>query len=203
MTPARRERRAALAALRRHLGAVATLRIALAVDRRLAHAHPFRRLPPPTDAIDARRRARVAPVIALFDVLRLRYGDARAITLCADAVEAGVAVFLEAALGPLDRARLAAMSDAERAAFTHRVERGLPGVVVHIERADFEALHFTVAACALVKLCADAGCPELAPVFCAGDARYFARLDPTATLDRATTIAGGGPCCPFRVTFGG
>ncbi|MCB9527871.1 MAG: L-2-amino-thiazoline-4-carboxylic acid hydrolase [bacterium] len=203
MTPARRERRAALAALRRHLGAIGALRVALAVDRRLTHAHPFRRLPPPADAIEARRRARVAPAIALFDVLRLRYGDARAIALCVEAVEAAVAVFLDTALGPLDRARLAAMSDAERAAFVHRVERGLPGVVVHVERADHEALRFTVAACALVKLCAEAGCPELAPVFCAGDARFFARLDPAARLDRATTIAGGGPCCPFRVTFGG
>lgn len=199
MTP---EHHAALRALSRRLGPLAALRIALAVRHRVAHGEPFRLLPPPDDDEHRNRRARLGPVIVLFDVLRRRYGDPRAIKLCADVVEAGVAVYFDARFGRLDRARLAAMNDAERAALVHHVERSLPHVVVHFARLDHDELRFTVVACKVVRLCHEAGCPELAPLFCAGDARYFARLDPTARLDRPTTLASGGACCPFVVRFG-
>ena len=125
----------------------------------------------------------------LFDLLRRRSGDPRAIELCADVVEAGVAVFFDVRFGRLDRARPAAMNDAERAALVHHVERHLPHAVVHFARLDHDELRFTVVACKVVKLCHEAGCPELAPWFCASDARSFARTDPTTRLDRTTTLA--------------
>ncbi len=48
-------------------------------------------------------------------------------------------------------------------------------------------------------LCAAAGVPELAPVFCAGDAHFFGTVEPDVLLERPQMIAEGAETCRFRL----
>jgi Amt family ammonium transporter len=47
----------------------------------------------------------------------------------------------------------------------------------------------------------EAGVPELAPVFCKGDARFFGTVEPDVELIRPTMIATGGARCDFTLRF--
>ena len=65
---------------------------------------------------------------------------------------------------------------------------------------DFEAdaFRFEVKCCSFVELSRSTGHPELAKVFCQGDAMYFERNVPNVHFERPTTLASGGGCCDFR-----
>jgi hypothetical protein len=60
---------------------------------------------------------------------------------------------------------------------------------------------FTISRCRLVELVLQAGKPELAPLFCQGDARFFGSVEPDVELLRPDTIARGGASCPFTIQF--
>jgi hypothetical protein len=52
-----------------------------------------------------------------------------------------------------------------------------------------------------VELVRHAGHPELAPLFCVGDARYFREVEAEAELLRPTTLAAGDDRCRFTIRF--
>jgi hypothetical protein len=62
-------------------------------------------------------------------------------------------------------------------------------------------LSFTVTRCRFPAICATAGVPELSPVFCAGDAKFFGTIEPEVELLRGTTIAEGAGSCGFEIRF--
>jgi len=110
-----------------------------------------------------------------------------------------------ASRAPTQRAREPATDDgpdptAALAAFvTERLAR-FPNVQATVDRADHDHVAFTVTRCRLIELVHQAGHPDLGPLFCAADARYFGEVEPGVTLDRPTTIAGGHPTCRFILT---
>ena len=60
---------------------------------------------------------------------------------------------------------------------------------------------FTVTSCTFPALCASAGMPEIATLFCEVDAHYFGGVDRDLALERPHTLAGGGPNCPFSFSW--
>lgn len=193
--------RAALAVLGRRLGWLGALRVGVAVERARRRGEPFADLPPAGDAKEAGSRAQAGPAILLYRALRDRVSadDARAIT--GEAVSAGALVFLRASLGPLRRAALAALDDAGRRAFAADRADRFPNATLTWDEVSADRVAFTVHACRLVTLVAHAGHPELAPLFCAGDAAYFGAVEPGVVLDRPETLAGGGAACRFSLRF--
>jgi predicted ArsR family transcriptional regulator len=64
-----------------------------------------------------------------------------------------------------------------------------------------QCVRFTVTHCRFPELCAAAGEPEVAPLLCKGDAVYFGEVLGSVHLERPHTLAGGGPECPFTLTW--
>lgn len=193
--------RAAFGVLRRRFGWWRALRIGLAIERRRAAGRPFAHLPAPRDEKDAQSRDQIGPAILLFGALVERYDDSTAIEVTAAVVETAAIAFLEQTVGPLRREHLAAMSADERDRFVRERMSRFPNAEVRFERIDADEVRFTVTACRFVALCHAAGCPELAPLFCAGDARFFGEVEPDVVLIRETTLAVGGDRCPFVLRY--
>lgn len=193
--------RAAFGVLRRRFGLLRALAIGFALERRVVRGEPFAHLPPPTDDKARASRAQIGPAIVLFGLLVERYGDPTALEVTAAVVEAAAVAFLQETIGPLRRADLARLAPAERDAFVRERMARFPNADVRFEHIGADEVRFTVTACRFVRLCHAAGCPELAPLFCAGDATFFGGVEPDVVLLRETTLAVGGDRCPFVLRY--
>lgn len=187
---------AAFRVLRARLGFFEAVRVALAVGVAQARGGPFEDLDPPRDAAEAGSREQAGGAVLLYRTLLRRHGS-RARDLTAQVVEASALAFLDGALGDLDLPALDEATDEDRAAFVQERLARFPNVTARLDRADAREVRFTVTRCRLVQLVHDAGHPELAPLFCRGDARWFGEVQPGVRLERPTTIAGGGSACLF------
>lgn len=193
--------KAALRVVARHVGWVRALWYGLAIRRRVKHGEPFAHLPPPDSEKEAQSRAQAGPAIVLYRRLRRSLGPEDAVDITTDAVEAGALVFLQETVGPLNRAMLAAMSADEREAFVKARGARFPNAEIIWERVDLQQVRFSVLDCRFVSLCAEVGHPELAPIFCKGDARFFGNVEPEVELIRSQTLAAGGTHCPFVIRW--
>ena len=62
-------------------------------------------------------------------------------------------------------------------------------------------VRFTISRCRLAELARQTGHPELAPLFCKGDARFFGEIEKDVTLTRPPTIADGASHCHFHIAW--
>ena len=104
-------------------------------------------------------------------------------------------------IGPLRRRDLERLAPDERERFAR--ERGDKFVNADMVWGDIGAtgLSFRVTRCRFPAICATAGVPELSPVFCAGDAKFFGTIEPEVELLRGATIAEGAANCGFEIRF--
>lgn len=189
--------KAALRVLAGHLGWIRALWYGLNVRNRVRRGEPFAHLPAPLTEKEAHSRAQAGPAIVLYRRLRRAIGPEDAVGITTDAVEASALVFLQQTIGPLDRGALTAMSPDDRLAFLKDKGNRFPNATIRWEQVEAERVRFTVLDCRFVSLCAEAGHPELAPIFCKGDAEFFGGVEPGVTLIREETLAAGGRRCPF------
>jgi hypothetical protein len=188
------------ALLIRRLGPLTTLRVAFDVTRRLARGEPFSHLPPPETPRERQSRAQAAPVFLLYRALTaLQVRDAT--SLVADLVELGAIAFLTKSIGPIRKHDLARMSEPERQRWVQTRAARFPNAEPVFHVVSPTEVRFTVPACRFVTLAQAAGHPELAPLFCRGDARYFGSVERGVALIRPHTLASGGPDCPFTIRF--
>lgn len=193
--------KAALQVVARHVGWLRALWYGISIRRRVARGEPFAHLPPPDCEKEAQSRAQAGPAIVLYRRLRRSLGPEDAVDITTDAVEAGALVFLREVIGPLNRQVLAAMTPEAREAFVHERGAQFPNAELIWEQVDLEQVRFTVLDCRFVSLCAEVGHPELAPIFCKGDARFFGTVEPDVELIRSETLAAGGASCPFVIRW--
>ncbi len=168
---------------------------------RLLTDRPFAALEPAADARERASRAQVAPVVAFYRALLRQVAPHEALRLTAAAVDAGALGHLARTLPELARGRGPSAFHSGGAATMHAEgERMLARfftATARVVSAGPDHLAFTVTACALHRLVTALGHPELAPLFCAADGRFFGALG--LTLERPTTLASGGASCPFTV----
>ncbi len=193
--------RAALRVLVRELGLVRALRVGAAVRWRAWRGEPFADLPPALGFQEVGSRAQAGPAVVLYRVLARALGADEALRVTGVVVEESALVFLEASLGILDRADVSHFDDAGRERFARERAARFPNATLTFDEISSERVKFTVTACRLVELVHHAGHPELAPLFCRGDARYFGEVQPGVRLVRPGTIAGGGATCPFSLEW--
>ena len=189
--------KAALRVLAGHLGWVRALWYGLNIRSRVRSGEPFNHLPAPLTEKETLSRAQAGPAIVLYRRLRRAIGPEDAVGITTDAVEASALVFLAETIGPLDRDSLTAMGPDERLAFLKDKGNRFPNATIRWEQAEAARVRFTVLDCRFVSLCAEAGHPELAPIFCKGDAEYFGGVETGVELIRNETLAAGGRHCPF------
>jgi hypothetical protein len=188
-------------ALIREIGWGSMLIVVPRLIRRFVMDRPFSELPAATTERERLSRKQALPAILLYRVLKARYGQQRSLIIMRRVVKAGAIQFLSQTLGDLDPAAFQALdSNGQHTAVNGWLERFFTATV-ELDTVSNDQVSWHVTHCALVRLSVAAGHGELAPTFCAGDAHFFATRTPPLDLQRPTTIADGGNCCPFQLTM--
>jgi hypothetical protein len=188
----------ALRVLQRRVGFWRLVKIGLAIKRHTRRGEPFGSLPQTIDERERACRGQIGPAILLYRVLQeTGFAPAEAFSITEDVAVASAMGLLKVAVGPLRSAELAAMSEGERLAFVSERGERFPNATIHWEQVTPTQVAFRVTSCRFSTLCAEAGAPELAPIFCKGDAVFFGSVEPNVVLHRDQTIASGADDCPF------
>jgi len=197
-----REQMSGLERLRMHLGWRQTLNVVRRIVTQQLRGAPFHQLPPPPSARERANRDQAGGAVLTYEAL-LDAGipQPRALEIAADVVEAGALIFLHRSIGVLDRAVLTAMPDEARRKWLEATGRRFPNADLIWRRTDADAIDFEIKACRLVQLVAEVGRPELAPMFCAADKRFFGEVHEGIALIRPQTLAGGDPHCIFHLRW--
>ncbi len=183
----------ALGILRRGLGTAGLVRI---LPRLVWGRDPFIGLGPPGDANERQSRRQMAPAVQLYQALRARLGQERALALTREVVVAATLQFLDAVLPRFDRAAYKAMGD-QREAYLQEVTEPFHNATREFMDVSEERFEMRVTACHLHGLSVRLGMPELAGVFCAGDLDYFSDPSRPVALQREATLAEDGQPCRF------
>lgn len=183
----------ALAILRRALGLGGLLRL---LPRLLVARDPFARLGPPGDAREHQSRKQMAPAVQLYQLLRARLGQERALAVTREVVVAATLQFLASVLPRFDRDDYRALGE-RREAYLNEVTEPFHNATREFVDVSEDRFEMRVNACHLHSLSVRLGIPELAPVFCAGDRDFFSDPTQPVAMERETTLAEDGRPCRF------
>ena len=188
----------ALITLVKGLGWRNTWRVLRAMRSQQKQGEPFGHLPPPENERDSQSREQIGPAILLYKAIRsVAPQDAQSITqriILADGIR-----FLRKTLGRLSPARLAALPPEDREQFAQVRGERFFNATIQWDRIESDRVQFTVTDCRFPPLCKAANVPEIAPIFCLVDERYFGSVEENAVLERPFTIAEGAKTCPFTL----
>ena len=188
----------ALITLVKGLGWRNTWRVLSAMRSLQKQGEPFGHLPPPEEERDRQSREQIGPAILLYKAIQ-SVAPEYALPITQRIIVADGIRFLRKTLGRLSPTQLAALPPEDREQFAKvRGERFFNATIQwdHIER---DRVQFTVTGCRFPPLCKAAGVPEIAPLFCLVDERYFGTVEDNVVLERPFTIAEGAKTCPFTL----
>jgi len=181
-----------LKALARHLGWLS----ALALGLRAQFVRPFKGLPKAQTPKDTGSRKQLGPVLQLYRVLRARLGPERSLEILGSVVTDATLVWLDAVVGPVDPSEYQSMDEGARRAYLEQFAGRFPNADAQADKVTDTGFVHRVTRCRFVELCQALEVPEIAPLLCAGDLKYFA--DGPLDLHRPTTLAQGDPHCAFH-----
>ncbi len=193
------EDRAAFKVLIEELGLIDALRVGGRTQRRVFAGEPFAEFPPPESDGERKSRDQIGPAIVLYRELLEEVSRERALQVAERMIIEASIVFLSETVGRLRRSELLEMGDREREAFVRERGNQFFNATLRWEEIDEEVVEFTVTHCEFPPLCEAAGVPELAPLFCKGDAEFFGGVEDDVALERPHTLAEGAESCPFRI----
>jgi hypothetical protein len=185
------------------LGWRETFSVVLSIVLGKARGEPFGRLGGPATRAEELSRKQASPAILLYKTLVDRLGGECALELTRRVTVRGAAGFLAHAVGPLDRDELLSLPQSRLEARMRRISARFFNASVEWDEISAQKARFTVTRCVFPELCRAAGAPEVAALFCQGDAVYFGEVVPDVELVRPHTLAEGGPCCPFEIRWRG
>jgi hypothetical protein len=196
-----REDSAAFKILIEELGLVDALRIGGRTQRRVFAGEPFDDFDPPETENERESRDQIGPAIVLYRELRREVDRERALEVAERVIVEASIIFLGKTIGRLRRRELLDLEDREREQFVRRKGDKFFNATLEWEQIEVDTVEFTVTHCEFPPLCEATGVPELAPLFCEGDAQFFGDVEEDVDLDRPHTIAEGAETCPFRITL--
>ncbi len=186
-------------ALLRALGPREAARVAALTALRALWDRPFEHLPTARMGRESESRSQARPAVLLYRVLLDRLPAGGALRVASQVIAGAALDHLGATLGDLDPRALALAPEATRRARVRGLLDRFATATATVGETSGDRITFTVTGCALVRLAAAAGHPELATAFCGGDAAFFASRTPPIDLHRPHTIAGGAASCPFTL----
>jgi len=196
-----RIQRAAVALLLRELRLRDLVPVLLSVVFASIKREPFRSFPKATDWRERGSRDQAGPAIVLYRALSRRLGTKRALEVCGHVIELGAVLFLSHSVGRLQREQIAQMSNVQREAFAKEKSGKFPNATMTWDEISTRGVRFTISKCRLAELARQTGHPELAPLFCRGDAKFFGQVEKDVTLTRPPTIADGASHCHFHIAW--
>ena len=193
--------RAALKSLIKQVGIFRSLLLIVGLILDQVKGRPFHLLPKAIDHQDQESRKQIGPAILVYQRLRHRYDQNRALDITRQVVIASGRTFLSTVLQSLDIDHLINLPPEARESYLRPLLDPIPNAVYTLEFSEDHRVYFTVNSCRFAQLCTQLNVPELAPLFCEVD-DYFFRYDlPQVDLERSTTIAHGGEHCPFILSL--
>lgn len=188
---------AALQTLRRELGMKTTISVTWELLQRLRKGDPWSELEAPSSNRDTESRTQIGPAIVLYDVLNERFDTERAEEITKKVIQKGAVLFLKSVLPPIDKKHYQTLSLDEREEGLSALVDKFPNVTLGDLEATPDRFRFEVKKCAFVELTQSIGCPELAPLFCSGDAIYFEQYMSDIIFERSATLAKDNKPCDF------
>ena len=190
--------RAALGIMISELGIWTSIRLSTYVLIRSIFDDPFKNLDKPSDTSDRLSRDQLRPAVLVYQYLMTKRDPTEALQCTELIVQASGRAFLRSLLDGLDLVTLVQSNDRE-VILRDRL-KAIPNATFSLKFVE-DQLHFTVSACHFVRLCHLLSHPELAPLFCSVDEAFFGHDLKGVHLERDTTLAQGGECCPFIFTL--
>ena len=160
---------------------------------------PFRALPQATAEGDIFSRKQIGPAIVLYKALRKLYSQERSLQISETIIIDSTLIFLRQAIGDINRKRVESMDESERQSWLSQIAAQFLNATIRWNSIGLSSLSFTITHCYFPKMCKDTGVPELAPIFCKGDAVYFGEEQEGVSLNRPHTIALGAQDCLFEM----
>lgn len=194
---------AAVPVLLREVGLLESVKLGWKLEAARRRDEPFQELPPPDSEEERLSREQIGPAIVLYRLLQETRPPEEALRIVRAVVIESAVVFLRQSIGKLRRAEIEALDEEGRRQFVEERGEKFFNATVEWDEISPDRVDFTVTHCRFPPLCRAVGVPELAPVFCAGDARFFGTVEPNTELVRPTTIAEGGECCAFSIRWKG
>jgi len=158
---------------------------------------PFASLGPAPDSRQKASRAQIGPAVAMYKALKKRLGQDEALEVMRRVILPATISFLRYTIADPPVDQYIAASEEDRRQLIGALMQPFFNATSEITAVDNESFTVEVRTCDFPMLCAAAGVPELASLFCEGDISYFNREDSPVHLDREYTIAQGGDRCPF------
>ncbi len=191
----------AITVLYRELGLEnGTIALVKTIYHRL-RGEPWRQLEPARSKKERQSRKQAALVIILYHVVCELVSSEQAYLILLRIVEVGGCHFLKAQLPRIKRKKWLNMNPEDRNPTLQGWVSKFPNVTLGLFKAHQQHFKFQVNHCEFVTLTADCGYPELAKLFCAGDARYFEKEQPDVTFTRGATLAEHQRPCEFSFTL--
>lgn len=192
---------AAVPVLLREVGLVESVKLGWKLEAAKRRGEPFADLPKPDSEDERLSREQIGPAIVLYRLLREGRSQQEALRIARAVVIESALVFLRQSIGTLRRTEIEALDDEGRRQFVRQRGAKFFNATVEWDEISANRVDFTVTHCRFPPLCEAVGVPELAPVFCAGDGKFFGTVEPNTELVRPTTIAQGGATCPFSIRW--
>jgi len=173
------------------------MRAGLTMDRAVRRGEPFGSLPPSANQKEEMSRSQIAPAIVLYKHLK-EATDVDALAVVRDVVLKSTVPWMRFAIGVIDRDGYQQGSPEKRREMLEERTTRFFNMTIDEMETEKEHASFRVTSCFFPGLCAAAGVPEMAPLFCEVDAYFFGGVQRDLILERSTTLAEGGDHCPFH-----
>jgi len=185
--------------LRRELGIWGLFCLSFHMIGLQLRGEPFGKFPKAQDQGDIFSRRQIGPAIVLYKALRKIHNEERSLEIAEKVIVDSTLIFLRQAIGAINRKRIEVMNEDERQGWLSQIAGQFLNATIRWNRIGLSDLSFTITHCHFPALCRTTGVPELAPIFCKGDAVYFGQEQEGVTLTRPHTIALGSKECLFEM----
>ena len=180
------------------LGAGPALKVLAGVAADQARGEPWRELSRPADTREALSRRQLGSAVLLYRNLCRVCEEPEAYDLTAAIVREASVDFLRRNVPVIKKKKVLGMTDSRRRFYLRRIQQKFFNADADMTLDGDEGLLLTVRRCRFPELLKAVGDPQLAPMFCEGDADFFDQHQPEVQLERPEIISRGGAVCDFR-----
>jgi hypothetical protein len=186
-----------LSILAKNIGVKACAGVLFDMARRAVLGEPWKGQARPQDTKERFSREQSGPAVLLYRALLSKVSNDRAIEITGEIIMEASILFLRAQIPVMQPNLLSTMSEKER-------EKYILNIADQFYNADLGRVEFTedsfsyeIVRCRFPELMKTVGHPELAPLFCAGDAVFFDREQPHIDFSRTHTLSADAKPCDF------
>ena len=140
-------------------------------------------------------------LVLLHDAIAERLGATRATEVAGELVRESAVIQLRSFIPKKTLLKYREIPAEARETILSRTLDKFPNATIDSKTIEADRFEFHVGRCEFVELAKAIGRPEMAQLFCSGDALYFERHLPETRFDRPQMLSEGGAYCDFRIRW--